>query len=117
MWWSADGHPNPPCSSVAQLQGDVRCGVTRADHQYVAFGEGPRVAVGRRMQNLSAEGLTAGPRRQPRAVIVAGRDDHRLGGQLLSIGDDAPAIATAVQPLDSHSKGQSHALASHVIVE
>jgi hypothetical protein len=92
-------------------------GIARTNRQHVAVDERPRVPVVRRVKECAAEILSARPRRHYGGVIVAGRNEHRLGGQHVTFGIDAPAVIASAEPADVNLLRQAQALASHVVVE
>src|SRR5712664_3246430 len=101
---SANGDPHLAGAALDQVGCDLGTRIPRADDKDVAAAERRRVAVGRRVDELADEGSLARPIRQPRSVIVAGRDDNLARVDLACTGGQAPAGRRGLDALDAHSQ-------------
>ena len=98
---SADRQPHPRGAPLHQVHGDLGPRVADAHDEHVAAGEGPGVAVLRRVQELAVVRVAAGPVREARRVVVARGDDDRGAGQLTAAGgvqQPAGAVGGALDP-------------------
>ena len=65
----------------------------------------------------AAEAVAAGPLRHERRVLVAGRDDHVLGGEVAGRRAHDPAGAVGVDALDARAQAHVEGVVARVVLE
>ena len=113
----AHREPDPRRAALGEVVGDLHARAARADHQDVAVAVGLGVAVVGRVQQRPAEALAAGPVRDVRGVLVAGRDDHVLGREVGARGTHDPARAVAVDALHLGVQAHVERVVGRVVLE